>query len=69
MLRVVSFAAGETDEDLDVVAPMVVEGVLQVRRYPARGEFREVVELCGEGARGGPRGGRLHRGRRGTRSE
>ena len=45
VLRVVSFAAGETDESLAVAQPIVVEGVLVVIRHPARGEFRAVVEL------------------------
>ena len=45
MLRVVSFAQGETDEGLDIAAPLVVEGVLVVIRHPARGQFRAVVEL------------------------
>ena len=45
VLRVVSFAKGETDEGLDVAQPVVVEGVLLVIRHPARGEFRAVVEL------------------------
>jgi hypothetical protein len=41
----VSFARGETDEGLDVVAPTVVEGVLLVIRHLARGGFPAVVEL------------------------
>src|SRR5262245_9155449 len=45
VLRVVSFAKGETDEGLDISQPVVVEGVLAVIRHPARGEFRAVVEL------------------------
>ena len=45
MLRVVTFAVGETDEGLDVVQPTVVEGELVVIRHPARGHFRAVVEL------------------------
>ncbi|HKB42106.1 MAG TPA: hypothetical protein VKD72_37110 [Gemmataceae bacterium] len=36
VLRVVSFADGETDEGLDVVEPVVVEGELVVIRHPAR---------------------------------
>jgi hypothetical protein len=39
------YADGETDEGLDILAPVVVEGVLTVIRHPARGEFRAVVEL------------------------
>jgi hypothetical protein len=35
--RTVHFAKGETDEGLDVVHPVVVEGVLVVIRHPARG--------------------------------
>ena len=45
MLRTVHFAAGETDEGLDVLAPIVVEVELVVIRHPARGQFRAVVEL------------------------
>jgi len=45
VLRTVHFAAGETDEGLDVVRPVVVEGELVVIRHPARGEFPAVVEL------------------------
>jgi hypothetical protein len=45
VLRVVSFAAGETDEGLDVAQPIVVEGELVVIRHPARGTFPAVVEL------------------------
>ncbi|HKB35002.1 MAG TPA: hypothetical protein VKD72_01025, partial [Gemmataceae bacterium] len=44
-LRTVHFAAGETDEGLDVAQPIVVEGELAVIRHPARGEFRAVVGL------------------------
>ena len=50
VLRVVSFAQGETDEGLDVLAPMVVEGELVVIWHPARGEFRAVIELQVRGA-------------------
>jgi len=45
VLRVVSFAKGETDEGLDVAQPIVVEGELVVIRHPAREEFPAVVEL------------------------
>ena len=45
VLRVVSFAAGESDEGLDVVQPIVVEGELVVIRQSARGQFPAVVEL------------------------
>jgi len=45
VLRVVSFAMAETDEGLEIAAPIVVEGELVVIRHPARGEFRAVVEL------------------------
>ena len=45
VLRVVSFAAGESDEGLDVAEPIAVEGVLLLIRHPARGEFRAVVAL------------------------
>ncbi|HKB38364.1 MAG TPA: hypothetical protein VKD72_18115 [Gemmataceae bacterium] len=34
-----SFAAGETDEGLDVAMPIVVEGELVVIRHPAHREF------------------------------
>ena len=44
VLRTISFARGETDEGLEVLAPIVVEGVLVVIRHPARGEFPAVVE-------------------------
>jgi hypothetical protein len=40
-----SSRGGDTDEGLDVVQPIVVEGVLVVIRHPARGEFPAVVEL------------------------
>src|SRR5262249_13165359 len=45
VLRTVQFARGETEEGLDVAAPIVVEGVLVVIRHPARGQFPAVVEL------------------------
>ena len=45
VLRVVSFAVGETDEGLDLAQPIVVEGELVVIRHPARGQFRAVVEF------------------------
>ena len=45
VLRTVCFARGETDEGLDVAAPIVVEGELVVIRHAARGEFPAVVEL------------------------
>ena len=45
VLRVVSFAKGETDEGLDIAAPIVVEGVPTVIRHPVRGQFPAVVEL------------------------
>ena len=44
-LRVVSFAKSETDEGLDVVQPVGVEGEVVVIRHPARGEFPAVVEV------------------------
>jgi len=44
VLRVVSFAVGETDEGLDVAQQIIVVGELVVIRHPARGEFRAVVE-------------------------
>ena len=42
LLRTVQFARGETDEGLDVAAPVVVESELAVIRHPARGQFRAV---------------------------
>ena len=45
MLRTVQFVRGESDEGLDVVQPIVVEGVLTVIRHPTRGQFPAVVEL------------------------
>ena len=45
VLRTVHFASGQTDEGLDIMVPIVVEGVLRAIRHPARGEFRAVVEL------------------------
>ena len=50
VLRIVSFAAGEDDEGLDIAAPIVVQGELVVIRHPARGQFRAVVELQVRGA-------------------
>ena len=44
------FAKGEMDKGLDVLAPLVVEGVLVVIRHPAWGEFPAVVELQVRGA-------------------
>src|SRR5262245_40977152 len=43
-LRVVAFDPSEDDEGLDVLAPQVVEDVLVVIRYPARGKFPAVAE-------------------------
>ena len=51
VLRVVSFAKGETDEGLDVAKPIVVEGELVVIRHPARGAFPAVGKLQVRGAR------------------
>ena len=45
VLRTVSFARGQTDEGLDLVQPIFVEGVLVVIRHPARGAFPAVLEL------------------------
>ena len=63
LLRTVSFAAGETDEGLDVAQPIVVEGEQVVIRHPARGEFRAVgflalfgLALLGSRDRSCPRG-------------
>jgi|SRR5262245_10233191 len=49
--RCVVFARGESDEGLDVAAPVVVEGELLVIRHRARGEFRAFVELRGVNAK------------------
>jgi len=38
-------ARGESDEGLDLVQPIVVEGELRVIRHRARGKFRGFVEL------------------------
>src|SRR5262245_57407095 len=46
VLRTVQFARGETEEGLDMAAPVVVEGVLVVIQHPARGEFRAVGFLA-----------------------
>jgi len=37
--RTVQFANCESDEGLDLVQPIVVEGELRVIRHPARGQF------------------------------
>jgi hypothetical protein len=46
VLRTVQFARGESDEGLDVVAPIDVEGVLVLIRHPPRGKFRAVGFLA-----------------------
>jgi hypothetical protein len=51
VLRCVEFAAGESEDSLDVLAPVVVEGVLVVRHHPARGEFPAVEEVLVREAR------------------
>ena len=43
--RTVQFAKGESDEGLDLVQPIVVEGELRVIRHKARDQFRGFVEL------------------------
>src|SRR5262245_25308821 len=45
VLRTVQFARGESDEGLDVAAPVVVEGERVLIRHPARGQFPAAVEL------------------------
>ena len=45
MSRTVQFARGETDEGLDILAPVVVEGEVRVIRHPPRGQFRALVEV------------------------
>src|SRR5262245_38857672 len=62
VLRVVFFAKGETDGDLNLAQPIVVEGVLLVIRHPARGEFPAVVEVKVREAR------RVRYGSRGSHS-
>src|SRR5215470_4911532 len=42
VLHVVSFAKGETDEGLDIAAPIVFEGEQVVIRHSAQGEFPAV---------------------------
>src|SRR5215475_13567876 len=49
--RTVQFAKGESDEGLDLVQPIGVEGELRVFRHPPRGQFRGFVELRVTGAR------------------
>ncbi len=44
-LRSVLFAPGETDEGLDGVKPVVVEGYLVMLRHKASGQFSELIEL------------------------
>jgi len=45
VLCVIVSPLAKTDEGLDILAPIVIEGELVVIRHPARGEFRAVVEL------------------------
>ena len=45
MLRAGHFAQGESDEGLDVAAPIIVEGVLVIR-HPARGQSPAVGFLA-----------------------
>ena len=54
--RCVLFAPGETDDGLDTGAPVVVEGVLVVNRFPGWGPFKDVVELQVRDARRVPAG-------------
>ena len=49
--RTVQFAKGETDEGLDLVQPIVVEGEMWVIRHKVRDQFRGFVELRVTGAR------------------
>jgi hypothetical protein len=51
VLRCVEFAPGESEEGLDVLAPIVVEGVLVVRHHPAWGQFPAVEEVLVREAR------------------
>ena len=55
LTRCLPFARGETAEGLDLLAPIVVEGVLVVIRRPARDQFPAVVEVQGREARQGER--------------
>src|SRR5262245_50084321 len=51
VLRTVVISPCKTEEGLDVLAPIVVEGVLVILRHPMRGEFPAVFELqVGEGS-------------------
>ena len=52
MLRVIVSPLAKTDEGLDILAPIVVEGDLVVIQHPARGQFPPVVELQVREARG-----------------
>jgi len=45
VLRAGHFAQGESDEGLDVAAPIIVEGVLVIR-HPARGQSPAVGFLA-----------------------
>ena len=49
VLPSVELAPGE--DELDVFAPIIVEGVLVVRHHPARGEFPAVEEVLVREAR------------------
>jgi len=51
VLQTVHFANRETDAGLDVAKPIVVEGVLEVIRHPAWGQFPAVIELQGRESR------------------
>jgi hypothetical protein len=51
VLRGVEFAPGDSGDGLDVLGPVVIEGVLVVRHHPARGEFPAVEEVLVREAR------------------
>ena len=59
VLRTISFTKGQTDEGLDVLTPILVEGELVIRRYPAPGQFPAAVEVQVRKARRVWRGERL----------
>ena len=50
--RTVQFAKGESDDGLDLVQRIVVEGELRVIRHKPSGPFRGFVELRVTGVRG-----------------
>jgi hypothetical protein len=55
-LRCVEFDPCEEEDGLDVLAPVLIEGVLVVRHHPAWGEFADVEEVLVREARREPPG-------------